>query len=170
MVNTKKIIYFIVAIILLILLEVAVLFHLNDIVLVNGHRDDVISEVKNIETFIDVDTGIKLEYELSDEILIDDLLVIRDKKITDKLMKENIVKYFSLSLHDSNNNKKRIKNTNIKVSVPLDESLLKYNELKVVRINSKLEITDDEFDININDESITFDIVMSSKYGIIGTN
>ena len=167
MVDIKKIKYFFILIILFILIELICLNHLNNTVLVSGDNE-IIEEVKEYKDILDSDTGIELKYELSNEILESDIFKIRDKKLTKKLREEDIVKYFSISIYDKDNIKKRVKNSKVTVTIPLDEELIKYDELNVVRLNSNVEITDDEYLVHVNDNSMVFDINMTSKYGIVG--
>jgi len=171
MVDIKKIFYFILALIILILIGLITTKHLNDVVFVNGEiKEKEVEEIKYMKTLIDNNTNIKIEYDLSDEIFDDDIIKIRNKNLVKSLEEKDVVKYFSLSLYDKNSNKKRIKNSLIKVTLYLNEDLNKYEDLRVVRINNKIEITNEEFDIERNKDSIIFYITMSSKYGIIGIN
>lgn len=167
MVNSKKMLYFIFAIIILILLEILIVNHVDNKVLVKG-TDKTKEKVIKLETFNDDVTGIVLKYELSNEILKDDKLLVRDKKITKKLKKEGIVEYFSISLYDKDDIKKRIKNSKLTLYFPIDEHLEKFKNIKVVRLNSKEAVTDEIFEYKIRGNYIVFDITMSSKYAITG--
>lgn len=167
MVNSKKMLYFIFAIVSLVLLEILIANHMDNKVMVRGTNKKEEKVIK-LETFSDEDTGIVLKYELSDEILKDDKLLVRDKKVTKKLKKEGIIEYFSVSLYDKDEIKKRIKNSKLTLYFPIDEHLEKYKNIKVVRLNSKENITDEVFEYMIRGNYIVFDITMSSKYAITG--
>lgn len=166
MVDTKKVIYFILAILTLILLEVLIVNHMDNKILVRGIKNE--EKKEDLKTYNDEKTGIILKYELSNEILKDDILLIREKELTKKLKKKDVIEYFSISLYDKDNIKKRIKNSKLTVYYPINENIEKYNRIKVIRLNAKVEITNDEIKHQIKEGFLVFDITMTSKYGIIG--
>ena len=168
MINIKKIIYFILAIIILILISLITLNHLNNKEFVTGIIKEKEEPKKVLKTIVDEESNIEICYSLSKEINDTDKLIIKEKTIPYNFKKKNVIKYFSISLYDEENIKKSFIDSEMTINITLSKELKKYDELKVVRINNKYQFTDEEFDVIENDNKLIFVINRSSKYGIVG--
>jgi len=163
MVDIKKVSYFIISMILLIMICLITINHLNNKVFVKGE----IKKKIETKTFIDEKTKVEIIYELSDEISKEDIIKINSKKISKKEKKKNIIKSYVISLYNGEE-KKVVNNTNIVVRIPIDKILKKYDDYKIVYINSDKEITDEIFVIKKTDKYVEFKTKHLSKYAVIG--
>lgn len=142
---------------------------------VNVKKEEVV-ELENevVETVVyksEVDKENKLvySYKLTDEIAETDKIVSSVLEIDEDLQENNIIALYDISLYDANMIKKTVKNSLIEISIPLSKDMLGYDEYKIVYIDDKNNISDEEFESELKDNYITFTTKHLSKFGIVAT-
>ena len=135
-------------------------------------EENIVEVIDREETIykstIDENNQLIYNYKLTDEINNEDSIISTKLSISEVLKNKNIIGLFDISLFDDMLNKKSVSNSLINIKIPIKDELIGYDEYKVIYINENNEITNEEFNVKIENNYIEFETTHLSIFGIIG--
>lgn len=132
----------------------------------------IIEELEKVDTIykstIDQNNSLVYNYKLTDEISNNDSIISTKLNISNDLKTKNIIGLYDISLYDVLLNKKSVSNSLINIKIPITDELKGYDDYKVVYINDKNVITNEKFNVKVENNYIEFETTHLSVFGIIG--
>lgn len=117
---------------------------------------------------VDEKNNLIYNYKLTEEISVNDIIVSTKLNVDSKLLVNNVIGLYDISLYDEDMNKKNVDNSLITIKIPIKDELIGYDEYKIVYINESNQITDEKFEVEVVDNYIEFNTTHLSIFGIVG--